>query len=856
MTASLKTGFPMILPSGQQIAFWVINGSNANSNLGPSGPAADPTISINGGAPIQLANGIWNGNYPFLVYALGTTVLSTDTITYTASSSWLTTSDGSLGSASGAAVANNTGSSILPAFSNVSKTMRAGYNVFGAKFNNPVPTYNNRAKECGPWTGTSLTFDTNQYPVTWSGSSPTALVTADNFSPNGYPACPSSGVWTVKWDDPLHGTVNGDVKLTAGTNCTVSAVISQSVGNATGNYRTYTVSRNGSPPFELGLNVQVNTQGSGGVAAQANIRIYDPLGDTTGATKFYPGLTSFLAGAKQLRFMDAIHTNNSNLTNYSDWSTGNEFTYGTSSGSNAPLVGDGVPSSWRTITLTSVSQDPNADGYFSSRVNYAIPEFTTSAAHGLTDGQVVTLTMGTLVPCSDTGSNTANKNWNAFSGAVRVRDSTHFSVQLTVSNTSNVWTVTGTTTLGAGNTAFFAVTAPMPIQDMIDLCNTVGADCWFNVPHTLTDAAMSTIAGLFASGLHTGLKFYVEYSNEHWNVAFDQYPYFSGQGLDPAGAFQTGVTGNTILGYNAAKVGDQYYAWRASQHHATARTAFNNQSRASDVIRVFGSQYSNTGVTSNIAAFATANSISYEGVAVAPYVIVGGNPSGGGSFLTGTGSNAWHSTQAVFAVFSPAMCHDVLNLQNLTTPYKAQVASHAGFLTGGATVMSYEGGPQTYMQDGTTAANIAALSRAASRHPRVQENVLNILQQFQDGGMTTFNLYTAYLNMGTVSNTADAVWGAQLRYNQKAGVGDGSDGLFNNASSGTSYGTGTSYENMDGIVSVVGYAMNKWINAGSGGGGGGGSTGRTITTGRSAAGSRSLALSRSLNTNRTVVPGS
>jgi hypothetical protein len=45
------------------------------------------------------------------------------------------------------------------------------------------------------------------------------------------------------------------------------------------------------------------------------------------------------------------------------------------------------------------------------------------------------------------------------------------------------------------------------------------------------------------------------------------------------------------------------------------------------------------------------------------------------------------------------------------------------------------------------------------------------------------------------------MWGAYHSTEQKAGVGDGSDGLFDNR---------TNYEDLYNIVSVIGYAFDEW----------------------------------------------
>ncbi len=55
---------------------------------------------------------------------------------------------------------------------------------------------------------------------------------------------------------------------------------------------------------------------------------------------------------------------------------------------------------------------------------------------------------------------------------------------------------------------------------MIQLCNTLGADFWVNVPHMADDEYMHKLAQLIHDTLNPKLKCYIEYSNETWNSAF------------------------------------------------------------------------------------------------------------------------------------------------------------------------------------------------------------------------------------------------------------------------------------------------------------------------------------------------
>lgn len=63
---------------------------------------------------------------------------------------------------------------------------------------------------------------------------------------------------------------------------------------------------------------------------------------------------------------------------------------------------------------------------------------------------------------------------------------------------------------------------PVPVSVIVQLANTLKADPWINIPHSASDAFVREVAKVVKEELDPSLRVYVEYSNEVWNLIFDQ----------------------------------------------------------------------------------------------------------------------------------------------------------------------------------------------------------------------------------------------------------------------------------------------------------------------------------------------
>jgi len=120
------------------------------------------------------------------------------------------------------------------------------------------------------------------------------------------------------------------------------------------------------------------------------------------------------------------------------------------------------------------------------------------------------------------------------------------------------------------------------VEYMIELCNELGADPWFCMPHTADDAYIQSFASLVAGGLNADRKVYIEWSNEVWNNRFDAYGWVEAQ--SGAAPFSSGW-----FDLWAQRVSDTFSIWE--------QTLAGQQSR---LVRVAPGQAANIWVTRNL----------------------------------------------------------------------------------------------------------------------------------------------------------------------------------------------------------------------------------------------------------------
>lgn len=99
----------------------------------------------------------------------------------------------------------------------------------------------------------------------------------------------------------------------------------------------------------------------------------------------------------------------------------------------------------------------------------------------------------------------------------------------------------------------------IPVEVMCDLCNLVGADPWFCMPHNATEAFTTSFATLARSRLGANRHAYVELSNKIWDGNLSQFQYFRQQGRTLFNATDNEVTWEAYGGLSAQMAS----RWRA-----------------------------------------------------------------------------------------------------------------------------------------------------------------------------------------------------------------------------------------------------------------------------------------------------
>ncbi len=292
------------------------------------------------------------------------------------------------------------------------------------------------------------------------------------------------------------------------------------------------------------------------------------------------------------------------------------------------------------------------------------------------------------------------KRWEAF-GTIRFMDwqRTNNSKQRDFSDRPTV----GMQTQGGKGVA---------LEYMIRLCNTLGADPWFCMPHLATDDYVRSFAEMVKGQLDPGLKIYVEYSNECWNGMFGQARYCRDRGKE------LGLSDND---YQAQL---RYYSRRCVDIFKIWEDVFGGAER---LVRVLAAQSANPWTSEQVVGFEDAYKHA-DALGIAPYF---GNQLGNPKVQNET------AKMTVEQVLDK--CAEFIEENNKIIAQQAELAKDRGLL-----LVAYEGGQHLVGHGGAeNNQEMEKLFHAANRHPRMKQLYIDYLKGWKDSGGTLMAIFSS-----------------------------------------------------------------------------------------------------------------
>ncbi|MCK5726729.1 MAG: hypothetical protein KAH22_07900 [Thiotrichaceae bacterium] len=146
----------------------------------------------------------------------------------------------------------------------------------------------------------------------------------------------------------------------------------------------------------------------------------------------------------------------------------------------------------------------------------------------------------------------------------------------------------------------------VPLEVMVELANILNANPWFNLPHRADNSFVYNYAKYVKEHLKTGLKPYVEYTNEAWNGIFTQAHYMKKMGL------------KARLDRHKDVAGYKFYSRRSVEIFKIWEDVYGS---TKNIIRVMGAMTTNKRLSNTLLGFE--NAYKYvDALAVAPYFYI------------------------------------------------------------------------------------------------------------------------------------------------------------------------------------------------------------------------------------------
>jgi hypothetical protein len=318
----------------------------------------------------------------------------------------------------------------------------------------------------------------------------------------------------------------------------------------------------------------------------------------------------------------------------------------------------------------------------------------------------------------------------------------------------------------------------VPVEACCEFTNALpGCAAWFSIGTSATDAHVDAFCDAILATLDTGHKCYIELGNELWNFGY------------PSSVWGLLVGKLSGLGLDM----HQAHTARAALVHARCTAKFTAAGRASDLVRVFGTQYGGAYISQEIIDYANAHSIPIDALAIAPYL----DASSGAFFNNDSGELSWEIAAASLAPndvrslqYGTAWPWTMAEFHDAWKPHVLYNTSERDLLAGHNSVLdSYTAGPRPALicyEGGIGQQDILPVvgtgGGLTAPHDGLAHDFL-----FSPGMLdlvTTWHLLMA--KSGVTATAYTALAGAYPAWNglytlvqhsgMHAGIGDGSDG--------------------------------------------------------------------------------
>jgi hypothetical protein len=245
---------------------------------------------------------------------------------------------------------------------------------------------------------------------------------------------------------------------------------------------------------------------------------------------------------------------------------------------------------------------------------------------------------------------------------------------------------------------------------MVELCNELDADGWFNMPHAADDDFVRNFATLVRDSLEPGRKAYVEWSNELWNF---------GWGFE-ASAW---VTDQLALPGNADLNGDRWklVAREAKRDFDIWTEVFAGQTER--LVRVVAGQQANSWIANEIASNMNGH---FDAISCATYM-----------YVTDHDRSIFSSTTTADQVID-ALTANLPTTLGWVQAHKNVASSWSTTLGRPIQLVAYEGGPHLDSQGGS----YGQAFFAASTHPRMYDVYTQWLAGLEQVGLDLHLHYT------------------------------------------------------------------------------------------------------------------